>query len=76
MEQLVTIGIIVVFVGILIIIIGSILGAGEGKAKFAFGGFIGPIPIGFANDKDMLYVVIAIAVIMLIVMFLISHKII
>lgn len=67
MEQLITIGVIVVFIGMILIIIGSILGAGDGKAKIAVGGFIGPIPFGFANDKPLLYAVIAIAMIVFII---------
>jgi uncharacterized membrane protein len=67
MEQLVTIGIVVVFAGIALIIIGSLLGAGKGEAKVAVGGFIGPIPWGFANDKPLLYAVIAIAMVVFVI---------
>lgn len=74
MQQLVAIGIVVVFAGIVLIIIGSLLGAGKGEAKFAVGGFIGPIPFGFANDKAMLYAVIAIAMIVFIISLLMSQK--
>ncbi len=63
MEQLILIGLVVVFVGIALIIIGSLAG-GEGKsgARIAVGGFIGPIPFGFANDKWLMLVVIAISI--------------
>lgn len=63
MEQLILIGVVVVFAGIALIIIGSLAG-GESKtgAKIAVGGFIGPIPFGFANDKWLMFVVIAISI--------------
>jgi uncharacterized protein (TIGR00304 family) len=68
MEQLITLGVIVVFIGFALIIIGSFLEAGgKGEAKVAVGGFIGPIPFGFANDRQMLYIVITIAMIMFVV---------
>jgi len=78
MEQLMLIGVAVVFIGIFIIIIGSLMGAGDGKtgAKVAVGGFIGPIPFGFANDKPLLYVVMAAAVILFVVSLMFSQKII
>jgi uncharacterized membrane protein len=74
MEQLVAIGIIVVFAGIAIIIIGSLLGAGKTEVKWGVGGFIGPIPFGFANDKAMLYAVIAVAIIVFVISLLMSQK--
>ncbi len=77
MEQLVTIGMVVIFIGVAIVIIGSLLGAGgdgKGGAKIAVGGFIGPIPFGFANDRPLLYVVMAVAVAMFILSILLSQK--
>ncbi len=76
MEQhiLVFAGMIVIFIGIALILIGSLSG-GEGRAKFAVGGFIGPIPFGFANDKGLMYLVIAISLIMLLVFILAGHRI-
>ena len=66
-QLLIPLGIILVFAGIVIIIIGSLLGSqGQGKTGYAVGGFIGPIPFGFANSKEMLYVVVIISVIMLV----------
>lgn len=65
-QTLVLIGIAVVFIGIVLIIVGSMLGAKESRARFGFGGFIGPIPFGFASDKPMLYIVIALAIVLLV----------
>ena len=60
--KLAEIGIIVVFVGMILIVIGSFLQAktSDSKTKFAVGGLIGPIPFGFANDKRMLWFVFGI----------------
>ena len=55
MNNLVTIGMVVVFLGIALVVIGSLTEAKQ--TKFAVGGLIGPIPFGFANDKTMFYFV-------------------
>ncbi len=57
MNNLITIGIITILVGIALFIIGSLIEAKE--SRFAVGGFIGPIPFGFGNDKTLLYFIIA-----------------
>ena len=61
-ENLVLVGFAVVFIGIIIIVIASLLGAKESgtKVNVGIGGFIGIIPFGFANSKEMLYLTIAI----------------
>lgn len=73
MQYLIPAGMLFVFVGMILIIIGSFFGAsGSGRqkndsndssagAKIAVGGFIGPIPFGFANDRRMMYFVIGLA---------------
>ena len=61
MEQpIILIGIAVILIGFLIILAGAFLG--DKKPQFAVGGFIDPIPLGFANSREMLYVVIALSV--------------
>ncbi|MBI3036948.1 hypothetical protein HYY73_04340 [Candidatus Woesearchaeota archaeon] len=58
-EQLLQLGVLVVFIG-LIIIIGSFLFAahdkerGKSTFKFSVVGFLGFIPFGFSNDKKLL----------------------
>jgi uncharacterized membrane protein len=54
-------GVAFIIIGILLIIIGGLLGmkSGETEARGAFVGFIGPFPIGFGTDKQILYVVLA-----------------
>lgn len=75
MEQLIAVGFIFILIGIFLIIIGSILSSGKGETKIAVGGFIGPVPFGFANEKNMLYLVMFISLIMFILfLFLFMHQ--
>ena len=59
-QQMISIGIIVILVGFVLVFIGALKGIPKGDTKFAVGGFIGFIPFGFANDKRMLWVLLAI----------------
>ncbi|RLJ02190.1 MAG: hypothetical protein DRP10_02075 [Candidatus Aenigmatarchaeota archaeon] len=65
MKDLFLVGFLFLIVGIILILF-SLSSGSEGKIKFAFGGFIGPIPFGFANSPAMLKIVIIISVITLI----------
>ena len=63
--DLVTIGFILLAAGTLFIILGS------GSAKFAVGGFIGPVPFGFGSDPQLTKLAVlvsAIAVIFFVVL--------
>jgi uncharacterized membrane protein len=63
-EQLILIGFFIVFVGIVLIIVGSILTATKSKqtkVEWGFGGFIGPIPFGAASREDILKVIMIIS---------------
>jgi len=52
--DMMTIGFLVVFVGIIIISLGAL--SGKGESKFAVGGFIGFIPFGFWSDEKMKWI--------------------
>lgn len=65
MQNLISIGIIVIFIGILLVVIGSLI-SGKGESKWAVGGFIGPIPFGIFNDARMMWAVAGISIILLI----------
>ena len=74
MDQLILIGIIVVFVGIFLIFVGSVL-ENEGKSKFAFWGFIGPLPFfGSGNGKNTIYLIAALAVIIFILFIIFGYR--
>ncbi len=64
-EKLFLIGIGLIFLGIFITIIASFL-SGSGKVEYGVGGFIGPIPFGWASNKNMLYVIIGLTLILFI----------
>ncbi len=68
MKQLIPLGIIFIFLGVIIIMIGAITSRDKDKTdvKFGFGGFIGFIPFGFANDKRFLYFSLGLAFLMFI----------
>ncbi|MBI2653198.1 DUF131 domain-containing protein [Candidatus Woesearchaeota archaeon] len=60
MEQLISLGILLIFIGFIIVFIGTFLLAAKqtstsSKTKVAVGGFIGPIPFGFGNDKNFVW---------------------
>ena len=61
------IGFALIFIGILLIIIGFFLitfsSIKESKVEIAVGGFIGPIPFGFATSKELLILIIIISLI-------------
>ncbi len=67
MKQLISLGIVLIFLGIIVIIIGSLTSlTKENNLKVGVGGFVGFIPFGFANDKRILYFFIGLAFLMLI----------
>ena len=57
MEQLINLGVIVILAGFIIVFIGMLQAAKEpnSKTKVAAAGFIGFIPFGFGNDKDIVW---------------------
>ena len=59
MEQLISIGVIMILIGFVIVFLGTFMAAKEttSKTKVAVGGFIGPIPFGFGNDKNFVWFV-------------------
>lgn len=69
--NLILIGILVVLVGFVLVTIGAVLQAK--KVEWAFGGFIGPIPFGFASREDLLKLIIVFSIIVLTV-FLVLYK--
>lgn len=57
MEQLISLGILLIIIGFTIVFFGLFKAAKEGtsKSKVAIGGFIGFIPFGFRTDKTLLW---------------------
>jgi uncharacterized membrane protein len=63
-EKILLLGFGLIFIGMLIIIIFSLLADDRGKdgTGYAVGGFIGPIPFGFASEKPLLYAITIVSV--------------
>ncbi len=77
MEQLINLGIIVIFVGFIIVFIGMLQAAKEpsSKTKVAVGGFIGLIPFGFGNDKNMVWFVAILSFVLLVIWIIFRIKV-
>ena len=57
-------GLAFIIIGVLIVMLFALGKPGEGTTEVGVGGFIGPVPFGFATNKGMLYLVIALSVVM------------
>ena len=78
MEQLISLGVLLVFIGFIVIFIGTFMAAKEGttsKSKVAVGGFIGPIPFGFGNDKNLVWFVTILSLVLFLVWVFFSSRI-
>ncbi|GIU68393.1 MAG: hypothetical protein KatS3mg001_243 [Candidatus Pacearchaeota archaeon] len=74
-EKIIAIGIIFIFLGISLLVIGSLISLSKGNSKtnFAIGGFIGPIPFGFFSNKKMFWIWLLIAISFLLIWFLLRR---
>ena len=59
-QNLLSLGILIIFIGFIIVFTGALSNVKKGDGKFAVGGFVGFIPFGFANDKMMLWVLMGV----------------
>ena len=71
MEQLINIGILLIIIGFAVIFLGMLLGTKDNtsNAKVAIGGFIGPIPFGFGNDKNFVWFVTILSLVLFLLFF-------
>ena len=76
MEQLISLGILMIIAGFIIVFFGTLMGAKEttSKTKVAVGGFIGPIPFGFGNDKNLVWFVSILSLVILVLWVVFSWK--
>ncbi|MFH8080932.1 MAG: hypothetical protein QXO84_03600 [Candidatus Aenigmatarchaeota archaeon] len=63
-ENIFLLGIFLVLIGVFLIILSSF----RGKVEYGFGGFIGPIPFGWATNQKILIIIIILM--MLLILFL------
>ena len=74
--QLVNIGILVIFVGFILVFLGLLNSSKENSnTKVAVGGFIGFIPFGFGNDKNLLWFVTILSAVVFLVWLFFSLRI-
>lgn len=66
MEQLISLGVLLIVIGFIIVFLGMLKGSKEAssRTKVAVGGFIGPIPFGFGNDKNLVWLVTIVSVVL------------
>ncbi len=73
MKELVSIGIVLIFLGVIILMIGMISETGKVEGKGAGIVMIGPIPIIFGTDAGSVKTVMVLAVILIVVFFMLSR---
>ena len=55
MKNFISLGMLLIFIGMIFLIVGSLANKDKTDTKFFAGGMIGFIPFGFGNDKKMIY---------------------
>jgi len=75
-SMLITAGIIIVFIGMIIIIIGSLLQSTSKAAEVHTAGIImiGPIPVIFGNDKGLIITGAILAIIIMVLYYLLFYR--
>lgn len=75
-SMIVVTGIIVIFIGIILVVIGSALQSTSQNEKVYTGGviLIGPIPIIFGNDKSLIVGAMIFAVVIIILWYLLIYR--
>lgn len=73
-ENLVTIGILVILIGFVLVLVGTVFQPTKTKAGGGFIAFIGPIPIGWATSKNVFYILVALSLFALIIFLLINRR--
>jgi len=69
-------GIIFVFIGVILIMIGSVIQSTSKSSEVHTGGviLIGPIPIIFGNDKSLIIIGVVFAIIIMILWYLLFYR--
>jgi len=77
MEQLISFGVLLIIIGFIIVFFGVLKGSKEAASntKIAIGGFIGFIPFGFGNDKNLVRFVTILSLVLFLLWLFFSFKI-
>lgn len=67
-NNLTSFGILIILIGFALVVVGALTSPNK-DAKVAVGGFIGFIPFGFGNDKQMVWSLIVLTVSLMIFFF-------
>ncbi len=73
-QNLIPIGILLIFLGFILIFIGSLASAKTGESKVSVVGLIGPFPFGFGTDKRLFIVTLVIAVVLMVIWFILTKR--
>ena len=76
-QHLIGLGILLIIIGFIIVFFGVFKSSKESASgtKVAVGGFIGPIPFGFGNDKNLVWFVTILSLVLFLVWMFISFRI-
>jgi len=82
-EKLVVISLAIIFIGIILLVISSMIAAQQQSQSkdnksgidVGFGGFIGPIPFGFFSSKKAFWMWLAIAAAAIAIVWILSRKV-
>lgn len=75
-SALVTAGIIVIFIGFILLFVGSALQASDKSSEVKTGGvvLIGPIPIIFGSDKGLVVTAVIMAIVLMILAYFLFYR--
>lgn len=68
-DKYILIGIFFILIGFAVLIIGSFVNSSNADAKGGAVILIGPIPIGFGTDKEMLIIALILALVLILAVF-------
>ena len=75
MQNLIGIGILLIVIGFIIVFFSMLSGSKDSKTKVAVGGFIGPIPFGFGNDKQFVWFVVILSIVVFLIWIFFNSRI-
>lgn len=70
-DQILFLGILLIIIGTLLVFLSSI--GNQSNVKYSVIGFVGPIPFGISNSRDLLIISILISIIILVFLLFFLH---
>ena len=75
LQNLIGIGVLLIIIGFIVVFFGMLSGSKDSNTKVAIGGFIGPIPFGFGNDKNLVWFVTILSLVLFLAWLFFSFRI-